>query len=87
MPVGKAIGAALILMLICSIFGGLLVNGLCMMLSPQSWFDLPQWFRGGAALNKAKYCSGWRAFEMRVAGIGILAIEFFMFFSMARNHM
>jgi len=87
MPVEKAVLMALLMMLLCFLFGGLLINGLCMMLSPQHWFDLPVWFRGGAALNTAKYCSGWRAFQVRIAGIGMLAIEFFMFFSMVRNHM
>jgi hypothetical protein len=54
---------------------GLLVNALFMLLSPQAWFRLPDWFPArSSSMTEERYGSGWGGIEVRLAGAAMLAL-------------
>ena len=48
------------------------VNGLYMLISPKSWFNLPDWLGGKGTLTREKYTRGLGALQVRVLGAAIL---------------
>ena len=54
---------------------GLLVNALFMVISPQAWFRLPNWFPArSSSMTEARYGSGWGAIQARLTGALMLAL-------------
>jgi hypothetical protein len=53
---------------------GLLVNALFMLLSPQAWFRLPDWFPArSSAMTEVRYGRRWGTIETRLAGAAMVA--------------
>ena len=51
---------------------GLIINGLCMLVSPRAWYRLPHWFRASGGLPEEKYGRGWGAIQVRLVGATFL---------------
>lgn len=82
-----ALVGACILMFLLVFFGVLAVNALAMVISPRAWFELPEWLdvSGSMRLRKAKYSSGWGAFQVRFLGLFFLARTYTVPFMMMRH--
>ena len=43
-------------------------NAAFMLISPRTWFRLPNWIRAQGSLTEKKFGSGWGAIEVRITG-------------------
>jgi len=50
------------------------VNALFMLISPRSWFCLPDWIRAQGSLTEKKCGAGWGAIQVRITGALALGV-------------
>ena len=53
--------------------GFMLVNAVCMLLVPQSWFSLPRWLRLQGSQSRELYEDRWSGLQLRLLGAVIIA--------------
>jgi hypothetical protein len=49
-------------------------NAVIMLISPETWFKLPPWFRFSGSLRPAKFRTGTGAIQVRILGGCVLGI-------------
>lgn len=50
----------------------MLINALCMLISPKAWFALPRWLRLEGVMTPERYGNRWGALQVRVLGAIII---------------
>jgi hypothetical protein len=63
-----------------------IINASVMLVSPQAWFRMPTSIRLSGSLGRAKYGSGWGAFQVRLLGGTILAVIAWVIHDAAIHH-
>ncbi len=62
----------------------LFINASVMLVSPRTWFRLPNWLRAQGTLTQRQYGRGWGAVELRIGGGLILASIVWIVYDMFR---